>query len=91
MIINPNPPPLPPAPTQSQPTAVQQALVATVAAASQTTKVTRTQTKQAAAASGRVDPHGKAPNEDKTDARVSTEARAVEAKRRRGWNLDLNV
>lgn len=83
-------PPLPMPSTQAQPNVVQQAIVAPMQAASQTTAATRTQMKSAAAPAGRNERPQEAPDRDRTDERMSTEARIMRQKRR-GGSLDLSL
>jgi hypothetical protein len=91
VIIPPSmPPPLPQSSVQSQPNVVQTAIVATMQAASQTTAPTRTQMKSAAAPVGRDERAQGTPDRDRTDERMSTEARVMRQKRR-GGALDLTL
>lgn len=83
-------PPLPPPTPQAQPNAVQQAIVAPMQAATQTAPATRTQMKSAAAPTGRNERVGETPDRDRTDERMSTEARAIRQKRR-GGSLDVTL
>lgn len=83
-------PPLPVTTTQAQPNVVQQAIVAPMAAASQTAAATRTQMKSAAAPAGRNERPQETPDRDRTDERMSTEARVIRQKRR-GGSLDVSL
>ena len=83
-------PPLPPPTTQAQPNVVQQALAAPMQAASQTASATRTQMKSAAAPAGRNERTPESPDSDRSDERMSVEARAIRQKRR-GGALDVTL
>lgn len=93
MIVNPAvvPPPPPLTSAQSQPAAVQQAMSAPMVAATATASAVRTQTMNAVAASGKREASQKANDGTRTDEAVSPEARALQARRRRGGALDVSI